>query len=365
MFIVLGNSISSFQVKMRHRIGLIADVQYADIDDVWNFMKTHKRKYRSTLTCLKNAVDWWLTIPDIDLVLDLGDAIDGFRNTDLTMGLHAIERVMEQWKRFENANPKAAVPHLIGNHELYKFTRHQLAGGVGPTGFHCSHPTRLRERIHCGNQFYYSFKLSSESRWRIVVLDPYEESVMRNGGGRVGFELTLENGGLDPSFTKKCQDNNPNDILKATNYFAGLQGEVSRWCPFNGGVGQIQLDWLDGVLARSEKNHEKVLIASHVILHPSATPGGNCHTLLWDYEKVLPLFETYSCVKLVVCGHAHHEAYYHCPKTGVHHISVPSPLEAPDNVVETTFGLLELSDEEDVVTLIGQGWVTSREMRIT
>ena len=348
---------------MVHRIGLIADVQYADIDDVWNFMKTHKRKYRSTLTCLQNAVDWWLTMPDVNLVLDLGDAIDGFRNADRTMGLHAIRKVMEQWERLEHSNINVSVPHLIGNHELYKFTREELMKGVENTSFSCICPERLTSHSDRKNSFYYSFKVAPISRWRVVVLDPYAESVMGNGGGRVGIELTLENGGLDPQFTEICQRNNPNDILKASNFFAGLSGDASRWCPFNGGIGQEQLAWLDSVLAAAEKDEERVLIASHVILHPMATPGHNCHTLLWDYEAVLGILEKHRSVKLVFCGHAHHEGYFHCERTGIHHISLPSPLEAPEDVVETTFGLLELSDDE--ARLVGKGWVTSRHMRIT
>jgi manganese-dependent ADP-ribose/CDP-alcohol diphosphatase len=174
----------------------------------------------------------------------------------------------------------------------------------------------------------------------------------------------MQNGGLDREFTNLCQKNNPNNILHATNYFAGLSGVESRWSPFNGGLGHDQLAWLESVLKCSSESGEYLLIASHVILHPRATPGENCHTLLWDYENVLDLFERYDCVKLVVCGHAHHEGYFHCETTGIHHISIPSPLEAPDALVEDTFGLLELADEDDFVELIGRGWVTSRRLVI-
>jgi manganese-dependent ADP-ribose/CDP-alcohol diphosphatase len=349
-----------FQAKMVFRVGLIADVQYADIDDIWNFMKTHKRKYRATLTCLKNAVDWWLTQDKMNLVIDLGDAIDGFRNTDRDMGMHALTKVMKQWKRIEGMK----VPHLLGNHELYKFTRAELATGVGSTGFHCVCPESLRDPSEPGDQFYYSFLIDPSSKWRVVVLDSYAESVMRNGGGRVGIELTLENGGLDREYTELCQSNNPNDILKASNYFAGLSGVSSRWCPLNGGLGLTQLTWLKSTLDRAEEREEKVIIASHVILHPKASPGENCHTIVWDYDKVLSVIEESKCVKLVLCGHAHHEGYFHCPKSGIHHISLPSPLEAPDEFVERTFGMLELSDDSYVARIVGQGWVTSRELVI-
>jgi manganese-dependent ADP-ribose/CDP-alcohol diphosphatase len=344
---------------MRHRIGLIADVQYADIDDVWNFTKTHKRKYRSTLTCLRNAVELWSSLPNLKLLLDLGDAIDGFKNTNREMGMHALQKVLVEWARL---NPTLPICHLIGNHELYKFSREELIKGVESTGFNCAAPPSLLVRSDPLNSINYTFNLSQGSSWRIVILDPYAESVMRNGGGRVGLELTLDNGGLDPTYTQLCQQNNPNNILKATDYFAGLTGEVCRWSPFNGGLGKDQLVWLENTLRSACSQGEHVLIASHVIVHPKATPRENCHTLLWDYTEALDLIDRYDCVKLVVCGHAHHEGYHHCERSKVHHITVPSPLEAPDEVLEETFGYLELDEAGEKAELVGYGWVTSRTL---
>lgn len=40
--------------------GAIADVQYADCEDGWNFHQTYKRYYRGGLQQLKRAVDVWL-----------------------------------------------------------------------------------------------------------------------------------------------------------------------------------------------------------------------------------------------------------------------------------------------------------------
>lgn len=40
--------------------GAIADVQYADCDDGWNFAKTRIRRYRGGLVQLARAVDVWL-----------------------------------------------------------------------------------------------------------------------------------------------------------------------------------------------------------------------------------------------------------------------------------------------------------------
>ena len=347
--------------KMELVIGLIADVQYADIEDTWNFNRSHKRKYRKTIKSLHNAVDCWVETEGLQLVVDLGDAIDGFRNTDRAMGLHALEKVMREWQRFQEHRENVPILHLLGNHELYKFTRSELVNGVESTSFSCSAPRQLECRVDICKSMYYSFKIAQSSNWRAVVLDPYEESVMRDGGGRVGLDLTVEIGGLNREFTYLCQTHNPNDILKSSNFFAGLDGVESRWCPFNGGIGGRQLSWLESVLKNAVETGEKIIIFSHVIIHPKATPGGNSHTILWDYDKVIALFEKYDCVKFVFAGHAHHQGYYKCPNTGVHHVSIASPLEAPDDCVENTFGTLKICDSTKTGFLVGSGSIPNME----
>jgi len=345
------------------RIGLIADVQYADIDDVWNYMHTHKRKYRSTLTALSNAVSWWSQIDDIDLLVDLGDAIDGYRNVDRVMGLHAIRNVMQKWNSFAIPRPEVPILHLIGNHELYKFTREELTKGVEDTGFTCACPETLVSMVDKPHSIHYSFPV--RDRWRVVVLDPYDMSVMRNGGGRIGHELTKANGGIHAEYTAMCQSRNPNNIIDGGNFFQGISGLESRWVPFNGGVGKDQLSWLESVLASSAEADERVIVFTHIILHPLATPHHDCHTLLWNYEEVLEVFEKYPCVKIVVAGHAHHDGYHRCEKTGIHHITLASPLEAPDDLVESTYGLLELPVNNDThARLIGHGWISSRDLEV-
>jgi manganese-dependent ADP-ribose/CDP-alcohol diphosphatase len=345
---------------MKHRIGFIADVQYADIDDVWNFLKTHKRRYRSTIVALRNAIDFWSRTENIDLVVDLGDAIDGFRNTNRDMGMHALTHIMDAWKRYTSNQPTVPIVRLVGNHELYKFTREELINGVGETGFRCSRPPNLSTPVDMENSLYYSFKLREDSEWRIIVLDPYEQSVMRNGGGRVGHELTLDNGGLDRKYTELCQKHNPNDILEASDYFKDLTGVQSRWAPFNGGIEANQLEWLEQTLSLSQRNEDKVIVLCHVILHPRATPRENCHTLLWNYEEVLSVFSKYNCVKLCLYGHAHQEGYFRCPDTGTHHITIASPLESPVGEAEQTFGILEIAEDGETAYIRGHGMVASR-----
>ena len=332
------------------RIGLIADVQYADIDDVWNFMKTHKRGYRNTLIALRNAVEWW-NKSDISLVVDLGDAIDGIKNTNREMAMHALHAVMAEWQKI-----KLPVLHLIGNHELYRFSRTELLQGIPVSennAFSCAAPRSIKTH-NASRCMYYTFKPDEKRCWRFVVLDPYDMAVIRNGAGDV-----------HPEHTQICQSNNPNNILHASNFFEGLSGLESRWSPFNGGVGNEQIEWLENVLVSAHKNGEKLLVLSHVILHPNATPNGDCHTLLWNYDIVLDLFKKYTpCVQLVISGHAHQTGYFRCIDTGIHHIALASPLEAPPGVSENTFGLLEISDDDKTAIIIGKGAVESLTMNL-
>lgn len=59
------------------RFGVIADVQYADMDDSSNFAGTRTRRYRHSLRVLEEAVAYWNDqVPDAAFVAQLGDLID-------------------------------------------------------------------------------------------------------------------------------------------------------------------------------------------------------------------------------------------------------------------------------------------------
>ena len=68
--------------------------------------------------------------------------------------------------------------------------------------------------------------------------------------------------------------------------FAGLSGHERRFVPFNGGFGGAQRAWLRGALAAARAARERVVVLSHVALHPAACDGT---TMAWDYDAVLGL----------------------------------------------------------------------------
>mmetsp|Transcript_48008 Transcript_48008/g.109007 ORF Transcript_48008/g.109007 Transcript_48008/m.109007 type:complete len:359 (+) Transcript_48008:139-1215(+) len=266
------------------RLGVIADIQHCNIPDGTNFAKTISRKYRGSLAMLDRATDYW-NDQKVDLVLQLGDIIDGKcriqtdSETDLASVLSKLSR----------SNPALGFVHLIGNHELYNFNRAQLRerldtarGGGHPQG-------TVREFYH----------LRPVKGLRLVVLDPYFDSVI---------EKDPENSDGWARGAKILQANNPNmtpeAMQRGAGWFDGMQGPARRFVPFNGGYGAEQLGWLEKELDEAVRSGERVVVLSHVILHPEACDGT---TMAWDYEAALEVIAKApkGTVPLVLAGHDH------------------------------------------------------------
>eukprot|EP00300_Choanocystis_sp_HF-7_P018387 c20022_g1_i5.p1 GENE.c20022_g1_i5~~c20022_g1_i5.p1 ORF type:complete len:114 (+),score=14.72 c20022_g1_i5:139-480(+) len=98
------------------------------MDDGSDFARTVVRRYRQSLQSLNFAVQSWNhqinNQQAISFIIQLGDLMDGFairngtRDKDLATLMQAIEACQAPWY------------HVIGNHELYNFPRHEL----------CQHP---------------------------------------------------------------------------------------------------------------------------------------------------------------------------------------------------------------------------------
>ena len=279
-------------------LGLIADVQFADVDDGWNYARTVRRAFRGALVQLGRAVNWWNAL-DIVAVAQLGDLADG-RNAALGQTEAAFERAMRELRRL-----RAPVLHLVGNHELYNFKREGLSSRLD------------------GAAPFYSFVPAAGHR--ILVLGSYQEATLGWPEGDPHRERALQT----------LREHNSNDMTGG-DWFRGLSGLDRRWVPYNGGLGAEQLAWLRQELRAARHKGERVVVLSHIVMHPAACDGT---TMLWDYEEALREIHRAGCVVAVICGHDH-AGGFHRDEAGVHHLTLKSPLNRGDE--GSAYGSLQM-----------------------
>ena len=329
------------------RFGVIADVQYADIPDGTSFGGGERRWYRGSLEMLRRAVSWWReNSPDILFVAQLGDLIDGQntgkyghgRDLDAPQSSEAMQAVMAEFAR----SPCTAVHNACGNHELMNFDRRTLWRGLyaDKNGSEAADPTSE-------DRFYYRF--TPYPGWRFLLLDSYD----------VGTDGRSPDHPKAVLARKIIAENNPNVYNgRSSNWFAGIPRERLRFVPFNGGIGDEQLAWLRSELAEAQELGERVVLLSHVPIHPRAA---SYKTVCFDYPKVLKAIqESSGCVAAVISGHDHGGGYYLDRRTGCHHLTVESPLTHFDQ--GGAFAVAEVFPSS--IFIRGFGAVPSRELML-
>lgn len=303
--------------------GIIADVQYADCDDGANFDQSVKRYYRKSLDILKEAVDFWNQEPNLVFIAQLGDLLDGV-NRRLGISEASLDDCLQE---FDRCTCKR-VYHLIGNHDLYNFDRDTLHRRLGTSP---------------GGRSYYSF--SPHRGWRFVVLDPYDISTIE----------PIHPSGVDVA-RELLRSNNPNDIdTPGVDWMAGLSGTDRRFVPFNGALGDEQLRWLETELAAADAAADRVVVLTHIPLHPGA---GKPSCLAWNHDAVLEQLAAARGVVAVLAGHDHEGGFAAAGGGGggVHHLTLASPLECAPG--EVAYGAVDVYADRLVVR--GRGKVVPR-----
>lgn len=92
--------------------------------DGWNYTRTAKRYFRSSLEGLKRAVTAWQAVqPPLSFILQLGDFLDGFTR-ETPQGSHGA------WETLMAVVNQVGCPihHCLGNHELYCMARDEWRG---------------------------------------------------------------------------------------------------------------------------------------------------------------------------------------------------------------------------------------------
>jgi len=293
------------------RIGLIADIQYADKDDGTDFAGTEQRHFRNALRITEAAVSCW-NDNGVNAVVQLGDMIDGC-NRQAGASKTALQAVLSVLER----STAARRFDLIGNHELYNIRRPEL-------------PTSGLQCFGADGLTYYSAHMGS--CWEAIFLDPYEFSLM-------GFPMDHPNYLMAKSV---IQQHNP-QVFKddgPPDWFSGLPVEKHRYVPYNGGVSPEQLAWLEKTLVQAAADRRRALVFSHI---PLFRPATKPKTTVWNCDEVLDVLHRHSeTVVAVLAGHDH-EGGYAVDPVGVHHVTMNSALTA--TVGTDCFAILELYSE--------------------
>ncbi|SEJ47032.1 protein of unknown function [Cyclobacterium xiamenense] len=238
--------------------GLIADVQYADA------ATAGKRNYRGTLTTLQQTIPF-LNAFEPEFVVSLGDLIDrDFASFDAPLGI------------LEGVN--APMHHIWGNHDFS--VADSLKAKVGekldnPTG-------------------YYSFE---KGGLIFLVVN--------------GMDISLEG---HPEGSENYQ--------KASEWMARLESSgANNAKPWNGGIGEEQLNWLVSKVNEAEESGKKVLVFCHYPL----LPENGLHLL--NSREVLEKIGPSPALVAWISGH-HHEGNYVHDDQGTHHLTLRGMVEA-------------------------------------
>eukprot|EP01023_Acetabularia_acetabulum_P068511 TRINITY_DN9727_c0_g1_i13.p2 TRINITY_DN9727_c0_g1~~TRINITY_DN9727_c0_g1_i13.p2 ORF type:complete len:366 (-),score=60.97 TRINITY_DN9727_c0_g1_i13:913-1896(-) len=296
------------------RLGVVSDVQYADVEDGASFWGT-PRFYRHSLQALKRAMMFW-NQNNVHMGINLGDIIDG-----KSQGVCSETAMTNVLNSFNIFNGKTH--HAIGNHCLYNFDRNALH-------------KKLQINGETSEQSYYSVEITPD--WKIIVVDSYDVAT-------IGREQSHPHTKLAHEILEK---NNPNECKYDNSNMAGPE---RRFVCFGGGIGFKQLQWLRNELQTAQKLSQKVLIFGHI---PFFEDDQYPACLLWNYEEVLDVVHEFNVVVATFAGHAHTNSHQ-IDLFGVHHVALPSMLETlPGN---DCFGWIDFYEEG--VELVGYGEMDS------
>ncbi|XP_037318877.2 manganese-dependent ADP-ribose/CDP-alcohol diphosphatase isoform X1 [Pungitius pungitius] len=311
--------------------GVIADIQYADIDDGYDFTRTRRRYYRSSLQLLTNARrSWSESAVKPEFILQLGDIIDGV-NKSCGDSDRALDTVLTEFN-----SGLLEVHHVWGNHEFYNFSRAALLRSRLNSTLHTE---RCLSEIQADSQLY-AYHFSPFPGFRFVVLDAYDVSLL-------GRETSSDQ--YSDAMAVIKPHNNNEDLNCPPVFF----GQLRRFTMFNGGFSRQQLDWLDSALSSAEDKQERVTIVSHLPIHPCST-ADIC--LAWNFDELLAIIRRHGSVVCFMAGHDHDGGYYKDEDTGVHYVTLPGVIETPPD--SNAFGTVSVY--KDQMVLKGYGRVTDR-----
>jgi len=188
-------------------IGLVADAQYADIDDKGT------RFYRKSLT-------------------RLGEAVEHFNGRELDFCVHLGDLIDREWRSFDEitkplTRSRQTWHHLLGNHDF------EVLDELKP---------RVPERMGMTRRY----RFFDHRGFRFVILDTNDVSTYAHGAGtpeRAAAVAELRS--LEAAKAKQAK-------------------------PWNGGIGKAQLAWFDHACGDARAAGMKVIVLAHHPVAPEA-----------------------------------------------------------------------------------------------
>jgi manganese-dependent ADP-ribose/CDP-alcohol diphosphatase len=124
---------------------------------------------------------------------------------------------------------------------------------------------------------------------------------------------------------------------------------------YSGGLGEEQERWLRSCLEAAARRGEKVFVFCHLpILEGQSTRD----LLLWDHEEVSKMIVDSGCVAACFSGHDHAGGY--AARAGVHFLTLPGLVEAP----EEGNAFAEVEVHESFLIVAGHGTVPHRRLEL-
>ena len=187
-------------VQAGFEIGLVADAQYADVDDKGT------RFYRKSLG-------------------KIADAVEHFNGRDLAFCAHLGDLIDREWRSFDEiTRPLAASRHrwhhLLGNHDfdVLEALKAKVPGRLG-----------LEAR----------YRFFDHREFRFVILDTNDVSTYAHAAGS-------------------------SEQIAAAAKLKRLQvAKIRQAKPWNGGIGAAQLAWFERVCAEAGAARRKVIVLAH------------------------------------------------------------------------------------------------------
>lgn len=286
---------------------LIADIQYANIDDGKNFDSSKIRSFRQALRIAAEACEYYCsTGKSYSFGVALGDIID--------LKSHRFNMVDECLEAVKCQTQRTGIPwhYLVGNHDLFCLSRESIRRLYLPD---------MPETATCdASRLYYTFTAPGLDTFRFIVLDPFEWSWVGAATPALkmaAIEALKRNPNLKYNATK--------DAYLSSDWLTGLKEEEMMFVPVGGGLGPDQLIWLQQVVNNAADRNEKCIVFSHLPCYRGCTSKKEC--CMFNCDEVLAVLHSRPrTVVAFFAGHDHNGGY-DVDVQGIHHLVPPAPID--------------------------------------